>query len=217
MADPLKGFTPEDWAEATKVGCNVHPVRSTPLRSASACEDPFVNVPADVVMMILTMMSTPDVCNLRLASVAVAQASHAADLPQSFWSSRFAERFEMAFILAGRPRSDTRQTLDWRGLYDVISITTWKCPGSGVEGLPNTGFISKVRFVSSMGVTKEFQLGDSPVTSEMKCSEYRCDEPVGFEICNPCVLTLADNHSLELSGPLTTCMTKFKLSVRTNY
>lgn len=87
---------------------------------AAVTKDPFGRIPQDITCEILSWMSSPDIHNLRLASRAVAIRSSPADLPQSFWVSRFSSNREMGFafpLSRGLKSSDT----NWYAVYRSIS------------------------------------------------------------------------------------------------
>jgi hypothetical protein len=63
--------------------------------------DIFSRLPVEVAVMVLTKLSSEDVCRLRLASKFVATVARPTSLPSSFWKSRFDVDQEMGFFLAG--------------------------------------------------------------------------------------------------------------------
>ncbi|KAL2149329.1 hypothetical protein VTH82DRAFT_8677 [Thermothelomyces myriococcoides] len=78
--------------------------------------DPFFALPSEMLQLIIQHTPTSDLPSLRLASKAVAEVSHVADLPQAFWRSRFNPGFEMGFAMPRRSDAD----IDWRGMYFLI-------------------------------------------------------------------------------------------------
>lgn len=82
--------------------------------SAEIRDDPFAFVPLEIREMILTTLTSADVCNLRLSSRAMA----ATPLTQYFFSSRFWPGRELETIFDGfLLHSSHRLGLDWHALY----------------------------------------------------------------------------------------------------
>lgn len=117
-------------------------VPARPPRSSRA-EDPFYRLPPEIIIQILTALPSDGVCNLRLTSGGVARVSSPADLPQSFWKSRFATSMEMGGAFALQPHHSGIIT-DWRSVYASIrtpleddprglalrnKLRIWKCVG----------------------------------------------------------------------------------------
>ncbi|KAI1800897.1 hypothetical protein F4811DRAFT_564415 [Daldinia bambusicola] len=79
--------------------------------------DPFLLLPRELIILILTHLPSRDVCNLRLASRHTASLSTPELLDQTFWSSRFDPDFEMGFVFAGPSNPRPSGPTDWRTLY----------------------------------------------------------------------------------------------------
>ncbi|KAI5864919.1 hypothetical protein GGS23DRAFT_468608 [Durotheca rogersii] len=80
----------------------------------SAGEDPFFALPAELRVMLLTQLSTPDAARLRLASLAMARTP----LTQGFFRSRFWPERELGVVFDGfLLGAAERRGLDWRGLF----------------------------------------------------------------------------------------------------
>ncbi|KAI8957063.1 hypothetical protein F5Y11DRAFT_107022 [Daldinia sp. FL1419] len=79
--------------------------------------DPFLCLPNELVILILTHLPSRDVCNLRLASRYSADLSSPKVLDQKFWASRFDADFEMGFVFAGPFNPRPTEPADWRALY----------------------------------------------------------------------------------------------------
>ncbi|KAF4501066.1 hypothetical protein FAGAP_2728 [Fusarium agapanthi] len=75
-------------------------------------DDIFAKPSPEMVHLIITMLDSTDLCNLRLSSKFVSKLTSPDHLPQNFWESRFSVDREMGFFL---PLSDFR--IDWRSLY----------------------------------------------------------------------------------------------------
>lgn len=90
-------------------------VQATP---TARSRDIFSNLPFEVLCLLLTLLPSHNIKQLRLASRTVACISSTSlQLPQSFWRSRFAPGFEMDFAL---PSDADRGPHDWRALYSAI-------------------------------------------------------------------------------------------------
>jgi hypothetical protein len=84
--------------------------------------DIFRSLPSEILVLILQRLPSRSVCNLRLSSRYVAVVSRAPLLPQSFWSSRFENNHEMAFVFANNTRNLPSEPIDWRQLYVKAKI-----------------------------------------------------------------------------------------------
>src|SRR3569833_458820 len=85
------------------------------LTNNAATTDSFSRLPPDIIYRLLVLLCTADVCRVRLVSRAIAAASILAQLPQSFWASRFSDSRVLGFVLALLPRKPERR--NWRGFY----------------------------------------------------------------------------------------------------
>ena len=91
------------------------PAQQAIIRHPDSSSDIFALMPGEIVMAVIDKISSVDLCSLRFASRAVASLSSAADLPNSFWYSRFGPRFEMGFYTPGKlPGLASR---NWYTLY----------------------------------------------------------------------------------------------------
>lgn len=79
--------------------------------------DIFLSLPKEMLTLILTCLSSKDVCNLRLSSKVIAEISHPLRLPQSFWASRFCRESEMGYLFAGQIPPELGRSPDWRQIY----------------------------------------------------------------------------------------------------
>lgn len=79
--------------------------------------DPFCLLPRELVVLVLTLLPSQDVCNLRHASRYVADLSSPKFLDQRFWSSRFDPDSEMGFVFAGPSNPRPTEPADWRAMY----------------------------------------------------------------------------------------------------
>jgi hypothetical protein len=94
------------------------PAEQALIRDASRSDDVFNRLPRELIATLLICLPSVDLCSLRLASRVVSCISSPTNLPMSFWRSRFAPGFEMAFYLGGHfPQSSSR---DWPVLYGQI-------------------------------------------------------------------------------------------------
>ncbi|KAF5595295.1 uncharacterized protein FSUBG_9195 [Fusarium subglutinans] len=75
-------------------------------------DDIFAKLSPEMVHLIITMLESADLCNLRLSSKFVSKLTSPDHLSQNFWKSRFSVVREMGFFL---PFSNFR--IDWRSLY----------------------------------------------------------------------------------------------------
>ncbi|RDW93995.1 uncharacterized protein DSM5745_01317 [Aspergillus mulundensis] len=89
------------------------------VRIPSAGFDLFSSLPAEVLHMILSILSSVDIRHLRLASRRVASVTDPASLPQSFWRSRFCADAEMGFAL---PTNESGHQ-NWRDAYFLLKDT----------------------------------------------------------------------------------------------
>lgn len=79
--------------------------------------DPFAALPPKIHDMILVLLPSKDVRNLKLASRVFASSS----LSQKFWASRFQQGFEFSFIFEVRKDQESKsRPRDWKLLYDGI-------------------------------------------------------------------------------------------------
>ncbi|KAI1079606.1 hypothetical protein F5B20DRAFT_542924 [Whalleya microplaca] len=79
--------------------------------------DPFYLLPSELIALILAVLPSSDLCNLRLASRYVADESKPRLLPPRFWSSRFDADQEMGFVFANSLVPGPTEPADWRMLY----------------------------------------------------------------------------------------------------
>lgn len=80
--------------------------------------DIFSVFPFEIICLLLTLLPSHDIEQLRLASRLIACISLTSlQLPQSFWRSRFAQDFEMGFALLS---DSDRGSQDWRALYSAL-------------------------------------------------------------------------------------------------
>ncbi|KAH9888654.1 hypothetical protein F4778DRAFT_754840 [Xylariomycetidae sp. FL2044] len=87
------------------------------LGNYTTSDDVFCSLPSELMMLILSSLSTKDVGQLRRASRYVADTSTPAMLSQMFWSSRFGDDFEFGFVFAGPSCPRPSGTVDWRAMY----------------------------------------------------------------------------------------------------
>ncbi|KAH7324434.1 hypothetical protein B0I35DRAFT_424165 [Stachybotrys elegans] len=115
-ADPLKQSF--DTLEMASPPLRPTLARFTQPFNFSNDQDTLTKFPSEIIVAILSELPSPDICNLRLASPAVATVSVPEVLPNAFWQSRFRREFEMGFYVAGNlPALASR---DWRLLYDQV-------------------------------------------------------------------------------------------------
>ncbi|KAL2822775.1 hypothetical protein BDW59DRAFT_149120 [Aspergillus cavernicola] len=76
--------------------CIQRPAHIT-VRSPFLGHDIFSSLPVEVLLLIISILPSADIQQLRLASRSVASVTDPASLPQSFWRSRFCADFEMGF------------------------------------------------------------------------------------------------------------------------
>lgn len=124
MADPSNIPTPDDLLQAADhQHDNDHLSTISPnFHSAFSTDVPFSTLPEELIHQILSLLPSPDVCNLRLASRSVASVSSPMQLPMSFWASRFESENEMAFFYPGRPFPDTKPPTDYRQLHSALRV-----------------------------------------------------------------------------------------------
>ncbi|KAH7027798.1 uncharacterized protein B0I36DRAFT_143622 [Microdochium trichocladiopsis] len=92
------------------------PTETTPTTTVTV-DDPFTILPLEIREMILTTLSSADVCQLRLASRSMA----ATPLTQYFFSSRFWPGRELEVIFDGFLLGPSRRLgLDWHALYKFM-------------------------------------------------------------------------------------------------
>ncbi|KAF5964074.1 hypothetical protein FCOIX_13579 [Fusarium coicis] len=77
-----------------------------------ASSDLFSKLATELNHCIINLLDNVSLCSLRLASRAVANLSKPAELPQTFWASRFNYGREMSFFPMQHARTET-----WRDLY----------------------------------------------------------------------------------------------------
>ncbi|RBQ78652.1 hypothetical protein FVER14953_13187 [Fusarium verticillioides] len=77
-----------------------------------ASSDVFSKLSTELNHCIIDLLDSLSLCNLRLASKAVANLSKPTELPQTFWASRFNQDREMGFFPTEYNRTET-----WRDLY----------------------------------------------------------------------------------------------------
>lgn len=111
LADPLRASAghapPQTW-----------PVEQALIRGPNCSGDVFSRLPRELIVAVLMVLPSADLCSLRLASRVVSCVSSPTNLPMSFWYSRFGPGFEMAFYLGGRlPQLASK---DWSVLYGQI-------------------------------------------------------------------------------------------------
>lgn len=113
-------------------------------------DDCLSRLPPELVGQVLVELQSEDVCNLRLASRDVADASFPDNLPQEFWKSRFAPDMEMGFLFARQNPDVLGTVIDWRRLYGFLQVSLrdatldpgllnkrriWMCVGHTCESL----------------------------------------------------------------------------------
>ena len=131
-ADPSKFATVEEAVRYLDgyTGSTGYPTTYS-ISDLSTLSDPFLRLPVDIVHLLLTLLSTDDVKQLRLASKPIAYSSGPNVLPQSFWRSRFFTDFEMGFA----EPLHTEGPQDWRSLYFAVKYSLE--PGHRYERLRN--------------------------------------------------------------------------------
>ncbi|KAF5684788.1 hypothetical protein FDENT_6591 [Fusarium denticulatum] len=82
------------------------------VNDTQASSDVFLKLSTELNHCIINLLDNVSFCNLRLASKTVANLSKPADLPQTFWASRFNYDHEMDFFPMEYDRTET-----WRHLY----------------------------------------------------------------------------------------------------
>jgi hypothetical protein len=112
LSDWQSIFGPQNYEESETMDRSLLPARGG--RSAS---DIFIQLPLELLWMILSDLPSKDVCSLRLSSRAIANISGPTQLPQSFWASRFVGDNEMAFVMAC---GESPKLHDWRAYYSCV-------------------------------------------------------------------------------------------------
>ncbi|KAI1339365.1 hypothetical protein F5Y15DRAFT_86626 [Xylariaceae sp. FL0016] len=79
--------------------------------------DAFCRLPNEILMLILALLASRDVCAARHASRYIADVASPGSLSQRFWKSRFNLEFEMGFAFAGPFCPPPQEPVDWRLLY----------------------------------------------------------------------------------------------------
>ncbi|KAF5696602.1 hypothetical protein FMUND_15646 [Fusarium mundagurra] len=82
------------------------------INDTQASSDAFSKLSTELNHGIIDWLDSVSFCNLRLASKTVANLTKPADLPQTFWASRFHRDHEMNFFPMEYDRTET-----WRDLY----------------------------------------------------------------------------------------------------
>lgn len=80
-------------------------------------QDVFSCLPVEVLNMLLAIMPSTDIKNLRAGSRFVASVPHPTSLSQQFWRSRFCLDSELGFVLPAEPSGNN----DWRAAF----YATW--------------------------------------------------------------------------------------------
>ncbi|KAF5240617.1 hypothetical protein FANTH_9505 [Fusarium anthophilum] len=89
-------------------------------------DDIFAKLSPEMVHLIIVMLESTDLCNLRLSSKFVSKLTSLDHLSQNFWKSRFSVDREMGFFL---PFSNFR--IDWRSLYFNLRHSLLDTTGTG--------------------------------------------------------------------------------------
>ncbi|KAL3462113.1 hypothetical protein BJX64DRAFT_299742 [Aspergillus heterothallicus] len=90
--------------------------RTNALKRPFLSHDALSLLPVEILIRILSMLTSVGVQHVRLASRRIASMTHPASLPQSFWRSRYSPDFEMGF--ASPVNSSGNQ--DWRNAYFTL-------------------------------------------------------------------------------------------------
>ncbi|KAK2785953.1 hypothetical protein FQN51_003761 [Onygenales sp. PD_10] len=77
----------------------------------------FERLPVEIIQLIFELLSTSDVCNIRLASRRLAYIAMMEELPQSFWRSRFSPDREMGFAAVFLSCHSTLRDMSWKDKY----------------------------------------------------------------------------------------------------
>ncbi|KAI1462915.1 uncharacterized protein F4812DRAFT_448723 [Daldinia caldariorum] len=116
--DITEEFVPDEESLDDEVkSFHAYLANSCVIHRGYSVSDPFLLLPRELIVLILTHLPSRDVCNLRLASRHTASLSPPELLDQTFWSSRFDPDFEMGFVFAGPSNPRPRGPTDWRTLY----------------------------------------------------------------------------------------------------
>ena len=121
LADPTDGPAPR--IKRSVPNLLFHSLTTATRLGSSSTEDVFRYLPPEIIGQILVQLRSRDVCELRLASRAVASVSSPIRLSQEFWKSRFGVDMEMGgvYALQPYPRHGRHGTaVDWRKLYLLI-------------------------------------------------------------------------------------------------
>ncbi|RAH72491.1 uncharacterized protein BO66DRAFT_369036 [Aspergillus aculeatinus CBS 121060] len=103
------------------------PQRSTHrARRPSSRDDIFSPLSVEVLIMIVSLLPSPDIQHLRLASRSLASATDPSSLPQSFWRTRFLADGEMGFAWP----ADSTGYLNWRDAYFTLKHVLSDTSGS---------------------------------------------------------------------------------------
>ncbi|KAI0118434.1 hypothetical protein GGR51DRAFT_499588 [Nemania sp. FL0031] len=84
--------------------------------------DIFGNLPNEIIMLILAILPSGDICNLRLASRHVCCHASPHLLSQEFWASRFGPEGECGFLFANGYCARPSGRVDWRALYFKVAL-----------------------------------------------------------------------------------------------
>ncbi|KAK2794439.1 hypothetical protein FQN50_009909 [Emmonsiellopsis sp. PD_5] len=77
----------------------------------------FERLPVEIIHLIFELLSTSDVCNIRLVSRRLADVAMMEELPQSFWRSRFSPDREMGFASVFLSHHSTLRDTSWKDKY----------------------------------------------------------------------------------------------------
>lgn len=122
LFDPLEADAFATSSLATLPVPDIFSTAATPYVGAGAPGDIFARFPNELALLMLSHLASADVSNLRLSSRTIAHISHPAQLPQSFWESRFTGDFEMGFFFSGSVWPERRSDVDWRSLYGRLKM-----------------------------------------------------------------------------------------------
>ncbi|PYH82430.1 hypothetical protein BO82DRAFT_431670 [Aspergillus uvarum CBS 121591] len=89
-------------------------------------DDIFSSLPVEVLLMIVSVLPSPDIQQLRLASRSLASATDPSSLPQFFWRTRFLADGEMGFAWPANSTGD----LNWRDAYFTLKHALSDSSGS---------------------------------------------------------------------------------------
>ncbi|KAE8150641.1 hypothetical protein BDV25DRAFT_139639 [Aspergillus avenaceus] len=144
-------------------------------RLSKSC-DRFVRLPVEILYLILEILPTTDIRNLRAASKSIASMTYPASLPQRLWRSRFALDFEMGFA---RP-ADTSIHQNWRHGYFALKHTL--ADPLGLPALKNRHRIWSIISVNAplfTGDMVEVALSGSFPTEALEIGSTECPSPNG--------------------------------------